>query len=55
MVRAPDIAHAGHIGDQVTVTHRTEHTVYVLFGSGLRECYPTPQFAVLFSRLDRRT
>jgi hypothetical protein len=51
MVGAPDIAHAGHVGDEVTVTHRTEQSVYVLFRSGVRECFPAVQFATLFSRL----
>jgi hypothetical protein len=51
MVGAPDIAHAGRVGDMVTLTDRTEHGVYVLFHSGIRECYPTIQFSNLFSRL----
>ena len=50
MVHAPDIGHAGHVGDRVLVTDRNELSVYVVFAGGARECYPPLQFAALFAR-----
>jgi len=49
MVHAPEIGYAGRIGDQVSVTDRNGLSVYVVFASGVRECYPPLQFAALFA------
>ena len=49
MVHAPEIGYAGRIGDQVSVTDGNGLSVYVVFASGVRECYPPLQFAALFA------
>jgi hypothetical protein len=49
MVNAPASGYAGHVGDRVVVTHRTDVSVYVRFASGMRECYPPLLFAELFA------
>jgi len=50
MVQAPPPGYAGHVGDEVVVTERTELSVYVRFDSGMVECYPPNRFAALFCR-----
>jgi hypothetical protein len=48
MVRAPSTAYAGYVGAQAVVTEVTNGSVYVLFESGIRDCYPPSQFCALF-------
>ena len=48
MVEPPPSSYAGHVGDEAVVVDRTADSVYVLFGNGIRECYPPRQFDLLF-------
>jgi hypothetical protein len=48
MVRAPSSGYAGYIGAQAVVTDVANGSVYVLFESGIRDCYPPQQFHRLF-------
>ena len=48
MVRAPASGYAGYIGAQAVVTDVANGSVYVLFESGIRDCYPPKQFNRLF-------
>lgn len=50
MVRKPSSLYAGHIGAEAIVTDVTNGSVYVLFESGIRDCYPPTQFRELFRR-----
>jgi hypothetical protein len=50
MVRAPLSGYAGHIGAEAVVTDVTNGSVYVLFQSGIRDCFPSKQFRDLFRR-----
>jgi len=50
MVRAPSSRYAGHVGAEAIVTDVTNASVYVLFESGIRDCYPPTQFRALFRR-----
>jgi hypothetical protein len=48
MVRAPSGGYAGYVGAEVVVTDVANGSVYVLFESGMRDCYPPKQFRALF-------
>jgi hypothetical protein len=48
MVRAPSSRYAGFIGAEAVVTDVANGSVYVLFESGIRDCYPPSQFYALF-------
>jgi hypothetical protein len=48
MVRAPSTAYAGYVGAQAVVTDVANGSVYVLFESGIRDCFPPRQFHALF-------
>jgi hypothetical protein len=48
MVRAPSSGYAGYIGAEAVVTDVANGSVYVLFQSGIRDCYPPKQFESLF-------
>ena len=48
LIRSPPLSYAGQIGDEAIVVDRTADSVYVLFRSGIRECYPPHQFSLLF-------
>jgi hypothetical protein len=48
MVRAPSSGYAGYIGAEAVVTDVANGSVYVLFQSGIRDCYPPKQFECLF-------
>ena len=50
MVRAPSSRYAGHVGAEAVVTDVANGSVYVLFESGIRDCYPPTQFRALFRR-----
>lgn len=50
MVRAPSSRYAGHVGAHAVVTDVATDSVYVLFESGIRECFPPKQFHDLFRR-----
>lgn len=50
MVRTPSRVYAGHVGAEAVVTDVANGSVYVLFESGMRECYPPKQFHNLFRR-----
>ena len=50
MVRKPSSVYAGHVGAEAIVTDVTNGSVYVLFQSGIRDCYPPTQFRNLFRR-----
>ena len=50
MVRAPSSGYAGHVGAEAVVTDVANGSVYVLFQSGIRECFPPRQFQDLFRR-----
>jgi hypothetical protein len=50
MVRSPLSGYAGHIGAEAVVTDVTNGSVYVLFQSGIRDCFPSKQFRDLFRR-----
>ena len=50
MVRAPSSGYAGHVGAEAVVTDVANGSVYVLFQSGIRDCYPPMQFRTLFRR-----
>jgi hypothetical protein len=50
MVRAPSSGYAGFVGAEVVVTDVANGSVYVLFESGMRDCYPPTQFRALFRR-----
>jgi hypothetical protein len=50
MVRAPSSGYAGHVGAEAIVTDVANGSVYVLFQSGIRDCYPPTQFRALFRR-----
>jgi hypothetical protein len=53
MVRAPSSRYAGHVGAEAIVTDVTNGSVYVMFESGMRDCYPPKQFHDLFRRRRR--
>ena len=48
MVRAPGSRYAGYVGAEAVVTDVANGSVYVLFESGIRDCYPHSQFHSLF-------
>lgn len=50
MVQAPASGYAGHVGAEAVVTDVANGSVYVLFQSGIRDCYPPMQFRALFRR-----
>ena len=50
MVRKPSSGYAGHVGAEAVVTDVANGSVYVLFQSGIRDCYPPTQFRALFRR-----
>ena len=50
MVRAPSSGYAGYVGAEAVVTEVANNSVYVLFESGIRECYPPKYFRDLFRR-----
>jgi hypothetical protein len=50
MVRPPSTGYAGHVGAEAVVTDVTSGSVYVMFRSGIRDCYPPQQFLDLFRR-----
>jgi len=50
MVRAPASGYAGFVGAHAIVTDVANGSVYVLFESGMRDCYPPRQFLDLFRR-----
>jgi hypothetical protein len=54
MVRAPSSVYAGRVGAEAVVTDVANGSVYVVFESGVRECYPPQQFRHLFRRHARR-